>query len=157
MLAVERARRAVLENAGALRQVFEQALPCEVCGWITAAGVHARTNAWREICPEQARRRYRWSRSDQLALARAYDKGGGLLALFHSHPRSPAWPSASDRRGARLFDHPVYPRLPRVVIGRSEGEELAFCIWTPEALDSVHGPWSLPGISLGELGGRLVS
>jgi proteasome lid subunit RPN8/RPN11 len=72
-------------------------------------------------------------RADPLAVLRALKaleaQGLGLLAIYHSHPQGPAWPSETDRKEA-------YWRVPYVIFGTDgfrafllpEGQEVGIVV-----------------------------
>lgn len=76
------------------------ALPLEACGYL--AGHHA---LGQRIYPlrnmEQSPVRFRLDPAEQFQAVRAMRQEGlQLLAVYHSHPQGPAWPSTEDRRWA---------------------------------------------------------
>lgn len=83
--------------------------PNEACGLLAgslttghASAYHAARNA------EESPLRYTVHPDDLLHITLAIDDGGEeLLAIFHSHTRSPAVPSATDLREAR-YPEPFY-------------------------------------------------
>lgn len=46
---------------------------------------------------------------------------GRILAIYHSHPDGRAAWSAADDRGARFGAAPLYPEIPRVIVGCKAG------------------------------------
>ena len=81
-----------------IEQHARDAYPHECCGALIATGGQI-TQACRlpNTTTEGPRRRFRISPSDyRLAEAQALDAGGELAGFYHSHPDSPATPSAYD-------------------------------------------------------------
>jgi proteasome lid subunit RPN8/RPN11 len=80
-------------------------LPNEACGMVAgpagtgrAVAFHAARNA------DASPHRYHLDPEDQVRITYAIERvGHELLAIVHSHPRSPAVPSATDRRDAAAY------------------------------------------------------
>jgi proteasome lid subunit RPN8/RPN11 len=88
------------EVLAALLHHARAAFPLEACGYL--AGREARGQ---RVYPlrnmDQAADRFRLDPSEQFKAVRAMRKEGlNLLAVYHSHPQGPAWPSAEDIRWA---------------------------------------------------------
>ena len=94
-------------------------LPNEACGLLagsmasgTATAYHPARNA------HASPYRYGLDADDLVRITFAIENAGDhLLAIVHSHPRSGAEPSPSDRHAARL-----YPGTPQLVIGLAAGD-----------------------------------
>jgi len=78
--------------------------PRECCGMIAGkSGVARRVLRCANDHP-QPETRYRISARDLPLAVRIEDEGLELTAIYHSHPRSPAFPSPADRAEARWPD-----------------------------------------------------
>ena len=87
-------------------------LPNEACGLLAgafdAAGVGVATSFHPARNVEASALRYNVHPEDLVRIVFAIDEAGeDLVAIFHSHTRSPAIPSATDRRTAQ-YDRPFY-------------------------------------------------
>src|SRR5262245_24754374 len=71
--------------------------PAECCGLLSgSAGVITRFHPLRNTA-ERPERRYFAAPEDLFAAMRAIrEAGNSLIGIYHSHPRTPAYPSASD-------------------------------------------------------------
>ncbi len=82
--------------------------PLECCGLIggvagQARSIHRTRNSF------ESPSRYAVHPTDQLRSINAIeDAGEQLVAIYHSHTRSPAWPSPTDINLARNWPDPVY-------------------------------------------------
>jgi proteasome lid subunit RPN8/RPN11 len=114
-------------GAGVLRQIEEharEAYPHECCGALIAVGGGI-TLAYPlpNTTDEGPRRRFRIGPSDyRLAEARALEAGGELAGFYHSHPDSPARPSAYD------LDH-AWPNLLYTITSVAGGEPGETTAW----------------------------
>jgi proteasome lid subunit RPN8/RPN11 len=91
--------------------------PNECCGMVGGADGEAKT-----IYParnaEASPLRYNLDPSDQFRIMTAMDeKGEDLVAIYHSHTKSPAYPSQTDINLA------AYPDALTVIVSLKEGEE----------------------------------
>jgi proteasome lid subunit RPN8/RPN11 len=106
---------------GIARRAREGA-PREVCGWL--AGANGRVL---EVYPvpnaaERPEAEFVMQPEAQLAAMRAgKERGLRLLGTYHSHPRTPAEPSARDRRLAR------YPVLSHLIVSLARPEPEIRC------------------------------
>ena len=112
-------------------------LPNECCGMIAGAGRPRRRRPPRAPTPRRARSCTSWTRSEQLRIMDEIDAAGDdLLAIYHSHTRSAAYPSRTDVELA-FFPETLYlivsiadrdaPEIRAFRITRSapEGEQIA--------------------------------
>ena len=90
-------REAVLDHA-------RRALPHECCGLLIGCGSGAETRlvrAWPARNLRQSRTRYLIDPADHFAAIRSARRSGlAVVGAYHSHPASPAVPSATDVREA---------------------------------------------------------
>lgn len=113
-------------------------LPNECCGLVggqgrSASSVHRARNAFASPL------RYEIHPSDQLSIINAIeDAGEELVAIYHSHTESPAYPSQTDVNLARNWPDPIYlicslaeptePAIRGFAIADSEAEEVEVAI-----------------------------
>jgi proteasome lid subunit RPN8/RPN11 len=112
------------------------ALPNEACGLLagsTATGLarafHPARNA------DASPYRYSLDPEDLVRITFAMERAGDeLLAIVHSHPRTGAEPSATDRRAAQL-----YPGTPQLIVSLAAGETAALRAWHigPEVVEEL--------------------
>jgi proteasome lid subunit RPN8/RPN11 len=106
------------------RSIFEQMLahareevPNECCGLIGGANGEART-VYRAQNAEASPLRYNLDPQDQFRIMREIEEGGEeLAAIYHSHTKSPAYPSQTDINLA------AYPDALYLIVSLAEGEE----------------------------------
>ena len=73
------------------------ALPAECCGLLSGAdGVITECHPLRNVADRPERRYYATPEELFAAMRRIRDARQKLLGIYHSHPRTPAYPSASD-------------------------------------------------------------
>jgi proteasome lid subunit RPN8/RPN11 len=88
-------------------------LPNEACGLLAGATISGTARAFHPARNAHASP-YRYSIEPQDLVRITFDierAGDGLLAIVHSHPRSPAVPSWTDVRAAQL-----YPGTPQLIV-----------------------------------------
>lgn len=80
-------------------------LPNEACGMVAGVAGSGRALAFHSARNAHASpRRYRLDPEDQVRITYAIERDGHeLLAIVHSHPRTAAEPSATDRREAAAY------------------------------------------------------
>jgi proteasome lid subunit RPN8/RPN11 len=92
--------RSVRVLAPVLTDIKEQAtraLPCESCGLLSGNGALITTAHPLRNESAKPETRYFASPEDLLgAMRQMRDAGRSLMGIYHSHPRTPAYPSASD-------------------------------------------------------------
>ena len=106
------------------RSIYEQMLahareevPNECCGLIGGANGEART-VYRAKNAEASPLRYNLDPQDQFRIMREMEEGGEeLAAIYHSHTKSPAYPSQTDINLA------AYPDALYLIVSLAEGEE----------------------------------
>ncbi len=96
-------------SAALAQQMVEYArseLPNEACGLLAGSLSEGRASAFHETRNAEASPlRYNVHPDDLVRVILAIEDGGeDLVAIFHSHTRSPAVPSATDRRTAQYPD-----------------------------------------------------
>jgi proteasome lid subunit RPN8/RPN11 len=84
-------------------------LPNEACGLLSGSAADGRVTAFHPARNAEASPlRYNVDPDDLVRIIFAIeDAGEDLVAIFHSHTRSPAVPSPTDRRAA-MYPHTVY-------------------------------------------------
>lgn len=92
--------------------------PTECCGLVLADGIRPCRNA---MPGHQARSAYLFSPADAIWLAENAESGA-ILAIYHSHPKGPADWSDADERSAWFAGKPLYPAIPRWIIGCRDGK-----------------------------------
>jgi len=93
--------------------------PREACGMLSgrddrAEEIHIMENADASVCT------YRMDPAEQFAVMRTIrEREAEMVAIYHSHPDSPAWPSATDLARAFFPDThiPNYPGIAWVIVG----------------------------------------
>jgi proteasome lid subunit RPN8/RPN11 len=99
-----------------LEQAREEA-PNECCGLIGGNDGEART-VYRARNAEASPLRYNLDPQDQFRIMREMEEGGEeLAAIYHSHTKSPAYPSQTDINLA------AYPDALYLILSLAEGEE----------------------------------
>lgn len=91
--------------------------PAEACGLILPKGVRRCCNA---LPPRKAPTGYLFAPDDAIFLAENAATGR-ILAIYHAHPAGPARWSAEDDRGAWFAGAPLYPGIPRIIVGCHNG------------------------------------
>ena len=88
-------------------------LPNEACGLLAGSTASGRATSFHPARNADASsRRYSLDPDDLVRITFAIERAGhDLLAIVHSHPRTGAEPSATDRRAARL-----YPGTPQLIV-----------------------------------------
>jgi [CysO sulfur-carrier protein]-S-L-cysteine hydrolase len=82
--------------------------PNECCGMVSGAGGEA-TEVFRARNALASPYSFDMEPQDQIAIYTTIeDRGEEILALYHSHTKSPAEPSQSDRNNARSWPDPVW-------------------------------------------------
>ena len=116
-----------MNDAGALRLSAEVAqaivnharaeLPNEACGLLAGSAVSGLARAFHPARNAHASPyRYSLDPDDLVRITFAIERSGDeLLAIVHSHPRTDATPSPTDRRAAEL-----YPGTQQVIVGLGE-------------------------------------
>lgn len=90
MKITEAVRAAMIEHA-------RQALPAECCGLLSGAnGVATDCHPLRNVADKPETRYFATPEELFAAMRRIRDADQKLLGIYHSHPRTPAYPSASD-------------------------------------------------------------
>lgn len=64
---------------------------------------------------------------DAVKLAEAWSAGITDLAIYHSHPNAPAVWSSADESLSRFAGRPLYPNVPRLIIGCRFGVPFEVC------------------------------
>lgn len=101
-------------------------LPNEACGLLAGATASGRARAFHPARNADASPyRYRLEPEDLVRITFAIERAGDeLVAIVHSHPRSAAEPSPSDRRAARL-----YPGTLQLIVSLATGGEAGLRAW----------------------------
>jgi proteasome lid subunit RPN8/RPN11 len=107
-----------------LYEMFAHAMaedPAECCGLLAGRdGRVERVYRLRNAEPEATRRtRYTIDAMDQLrAMREMDDQGLELIGIFHSHPRTPSYPSATDVARSRMpgTTDPLYPGVAYLIV-----------------------------------------
>jgi [CysO sulfur-carrier protein]-S-L-cysteine hydrolase len=82
--------------------------PNECCGMVSGSGGTA-TEVFRARNALASPFSFDMEPSDQFAIyTKIEDRGEDILAIYHSHTKSPAEPSQSDRNNARSWPDPVW-------------------------------------------------
>ncbi len=100
-----------------LARIAADSAPFECCGLVLPDGLRR--------CRNVANRRLRktsfaFSAADAVFLAENATNGE-ILAIYHSHPASPADWSVRDERDAWFGGHPLYSRVARIIVGCRSG------------------------------------
>jgi proteasome lid subunit RPN8/RPN11 len=76
----------------------ERAAPLEACGYLAAAGVVV-SSCYEMTNTDASEEHFSFDVKEQFAVIRdARDRGLKISAVYHSHPKTPARPSAEDLR-----------------------------------------------------------
>jgi proteasome lid subunit RPN8/RPN11 len=119
--------------ARSLRAHASESVPAEACGFLAGrAGVVERAVAVHNQDAETGR-----FQMDPVDLVRAQyeilDAGQDVLAIYHSHPTGPAWPSATD--GRQLAES----KLPQVIVHAvDEGWEIYGFRWWRGSIQALR-------------------
>ena len=114
-----------------IEQIYKHALeeyPFECCGIITGTSDRQTVHLCRNIqntlhaedpsrYPRDARIAYIIDRSDfDRIVSAAKEKGGNVLAFYHSHPEHEAYFSEEDHAAQTVFGEPEFPEVLHVVV-----------------------------------------
>lgn len=99
--------------------------PAECCGLLAGRdGRVERVYRLRNAEPESSRRtRYTIDARDQLRAMREMDDAGlELVGIFHSHPRTQSYPSATDLARSRMpgTTEPLYPGVAYLIVSLAD-------------------------------------
>jgi proteasome lid subunit RPN8/RPN11 len=109
----------------------EKASPREVCGLLAgSSGKASRIFAITNISPEPSR--FTMHPQEQISAFYEIEKLGlEVVAIYHSHPFSNPYPSATDIREC------YFPEIPQLIIGKKDNT------WALQAFLIQDGEWSM--------------
>jgi len=99
--------------------------PRETCGVLVGpAGQPVRICPLPNVDPEPVGRYTADPQSLLNVLRNLDERGWEVVAIYHSHPRSPAWPSPTDRERAAAWPEVVY-----LIVSLAGGEPVLSAFW----------------------------